>query len=511
MKTEEGHGTRESGAFLAWTAFLWIWSLAIQTDRAKWGSPDLPTVTALIACSMAIVMPRLTWSALCLAFAQLMMAVDGWMKIPTTGLFTEHLYPGGFIAAGVIIAVVMASAKGGSRSAQMANAWEYLAPYLLYLTAASLFFAGFSKLNRHYFVPDFSTGAIYYQWLRQNPLLFFLPDGNLGDWVGILGGVGLELSASALLLFRATRIYGLIALWGLTMGLTLNLRSHYFEFVGLFYAAALSAVSLEAWGEIAQRINNALLKLLKNIKAASLVRWGGVLLLPLLAVTLSMLCLFSTFTLPQGEQIAHPTLKSFYLETCRTLFLLTTVPLSCFILFRRKSIHFCSPVHFRNQSRILFPLLALFVAINATVYFGLHRSNRMGMTMASNARLRPADNNHLVIRKILTFGDLREVKILESSNPQIKQGEHMPLILLRHLASMQPDRGFTYELEGSSIEVSNPKEFFRPLRRSLIAGFFNLAPYSPTTGPAISGKAPPGMTKREWKERVDKSSRTHAE
>jgi hypothetical protein len=166
------------------------------------------------------------------------------------------------------------------------------------------------------------------------------------------------------------------------------------------------------------------------------------------------------------------------------------------LLLRHERLSFSEAPH--SPAWLMVMLLVLFTVTNASAYFGLHRNNQMAMLENSNARLRPSDNNHFVLKGALQMGSLAEVKILESKNPNIKPGSHMPLLLLRDLASLRPERGFVYESGGKVVEVPNPRDLFRPLKRSFLAGLFQLKPYTPSSDPKISEIIPPGMSKKEW-------------
>jgi hypothetical protein len=143
-----------------------------------------------------IAFPRAIWTVFTLAIAQFMMFADGWMRSSTSGELPDYLYFGAFVAAGVFFSVVLASGKETSNGGRISSAWEYLAPYLTHLLVIALFFAGFAKLNRDYFDLDLSTGAVLYEWLRQNPALFFLHGGRVGSWTGIIAGVGLRFGCA---------------------------------------------------------------------------------------------------------------------------------------------------------------------------------------------------------------------------------------------------------------------------------------------------------------------------
>jgi len=151
---------------------------------------------------------------------------------------------------------------------------------------------------------------------------------------------------------------------------------------------------------------------------------------------------------------------------------------------------------------LLLPLAAIFAILHAAVYLGMYRPGGYAGSTFNNSRVRPADNNHLVVRGIPAPGFLREVKILESSNPDLRPGMRMPLLVLQDRASRRPEQGFVYELSGRVIEVKKPADHFRPLSKSFMVSLIQMEPYLPSDNPVPSNQHPPGLSRKEWEDQV---------
>jgi len=489
---QSGKQIQNSPYTLAWVVFVLAWSVTTLADRIKRADPfDTLTILLVSAILLVIFRPRLTWAAVFLSLAQLAIALRGWRLS-----YQEHIYVGAFVSLGILAAFSAASTKSDSWNPRPEMVWKYIRPYLIYLVSAGIFAAGFAKLNHDFFDPDFSVGAILYQWLRESPFFFFLHDGRLGDWTGILGAVVLELLAPPLLIFRKTRVWGLLLLWILALLLVLNPQVVLVDFIGLFFVISFAAVPEEIWRRVG---NQSVLLTQKCLQLFRLSAAPAAMFVKVLYATLVVLLVLISWNDAvdlKFQSEAHT--RILLLEVVRYSFaafiLLSLVVLSGFL---RKWDTFIDPRAWWTPGLVL--LISIFTAHQVSPYFGLH--NETTLTMASNARLRPSDSNHFIFRKIPTFGPTREVEIVESKNPDLKAGLRMPMMVMLDRARTRPKDSFTYKIEGKEVKVTVPVEELKFHGPSFIVWALRLKPYEPTTLPSAPTKPPPGMTPEQWREK----------
>ncbi len=477
-------------ASLAWSVFAFGYAATLLADRLKRGEPDAPTIFLLAAILFVIVRPTTSWSAVVLAMAQLFIGLRGW-----TLSSYEHVYVGVCTSLGILAAYSAASVRAKSRTPPVSSVWDFARPYFLYISATGIFFAGFAKLNRDYFDPDFSVGAVLYQWMRENPLFFFLHGGRIGDWTGIIGGVGLELLAPILILFRKTRLIGLLVLWLLSLLLVLNPQVVLVDFIGLFFVLSLAGIPEKMWADLSLLLSKASFLLERCCQCPK-----KIFVLSAKVVAAFLVTIVTIISWRDPVDLGFPSqahTRVLLLELTRyafATFILISVSL-LLVSVRTRKFNLDQGCWW---SPGLLLLAAIFTVHQVTPYIGLHHSTTL--TMASNARLRPADSNHFIFSSIPTFGWTHEVEIIESRNPKLSPGMRMPIVAMYDRARAHPRASFSYRLRDQDITVRNPEKELDIKSPSLLVWALRINPYYPRKDPASPTKPPPGMTPEQWKE-----------
>jgi hypothetical protein len=93
------------------------------------------------------------------------------------------------------------------------------------------------------------------------------------------------------------------------------------------------------------------------------------------------------------------------------------------------------------------------------------------------------------------------VFILESTEPAIGPGNHLPWILFSDLMRGHPGAKVRFTVDGGEPSTAIASEDSRFQRGSLIPELMPLKPYTVPVGPSVCAKPPPGLSRKKWSKR----------
>ena len=182
--------------------FAFTWAVAGLVHNGSTGDLFRPSVDiAFTLAAWAVVLnPR---SVARVAVMVLMLAPSIHAHAPyITNHWTVYTFGTAWMAVGLIVSGVRGRALP-SGEALLA----YLAPALRIATFIIYFWVVFHKLNETFFVPELSCATEMYGWLAAK---FFLPDGAWTAPFAIWGTLIAEAAIPLLLLYRPTRVMGVL-------------------------------------------------------------------------------------------------------------------------------------------------------------------------------------------------------------------------------------------------------------------------------------------------------------
>ncbi len=489
---------------IAWIGFARAWAAVALANAVCHPLSSLTgSGVVLFGCSALSAMlvlfgPDKAWAVCCLAVVQIALPLFGFGGAGYDGQGMAQLYSGAFVGASVLVSMVLA--RPCPSQTLCSSLWPLLRPLLLGWLVAWLALSAFAKINYDYLDPEVSVGSMYYRNLASNPVLSFLPGDALGDWLGIVAWVSLEMVAAFLMVFGKTRRTGAVCVWVLVIIPTLTPGLGVEDIPTLFLPASLAAFSprqfvtalrelggLRIWNPLVHLSGKNPLPYFRNLLVFLTATSVAAMLISDFSPTLSHVRLVAVWAV---RVLLALLLLSAILAVLRGRNLLQSPPLPRF-------------------PKPLFAMLALFLLVEGLPYIGAHYPDQPSMLRPSNVRLRPADSNHVLFARIPAIGPLREVSVISSDNPLLEAEQHLPSGTLRNYILEHLEKPVTYQVSGGVRErhtSNNP-----PPSPSLLARVVPFRPYYPTLGPQASSLPPPDLTAARWDRHVaDLSTRRTA-
>jgi len=472
-------------------AFSVIWVvfvLAMLVDRTKRGALDDPwTLVLLVLAPFALMRPSslLRVAMLCGAQTIYYLYAAGSLRNH------QHVYIA-VIFTTIVISCVLLFELFENRPPRLDELYTWVRTPSAGIALIGMFFAGLSKINSDFLDLDMSCGAIYYEWIRSNPLLSYLPGGDTGAYLGIYGGLVGELGSAFLLLFRRTRKIGLVLLWGVSLMLYMQVMSHYFEFIGLFFAMSLFYVDPQPLSRVARRVTAVRNQLERWV--TSLFRGRA----PKQTVPLLVIVPYGIM-LAAGASGTVVTLTVYrWLCTAVLVVVVTTIFLSWWRNQTR------SPATLSGDRRawllLIFPLL--FILNESIAYLGL--PHQPTLTMAGNLSLAPIGGNHLIFSKTTRFRLWPDVEIVSSNVPRWTKGVHVAWPRFSDILSYRPHAKVTYRMEGGPLIEIKEAGLDSRFKHHPMSRLLGLRDYRVRRGYIACGKPLPNLSVAKTERRARK-------
>lgn len=465
-----------------WRIFALFWAVTLLVDRAKRHGFTLENLATVVAALCVVVFPESL-----LAFGVL--AVSQTFFWVSTGSDQIIWYLSACVH-GVFLLVVLerwvVSARRGGLPPASGDVLRVLRAPAGALLVLGMGMAGFAKLNWDFFEPRLSCGAIYYQWMAESPLLFWLPTNasaqELAIWFAVVG----ECAGPVLLLHPRTRVVGMLLLAAVWFGLAANVRSHYFDFAGLFAALALLWMPPKSLRLATIRV---------ALVARTLGQLSG-LRRPLVQTTLRIALGASIAVLVLGHGLGME--RDTLLEIYRYGLLLGWGLLLGLCFIKGQGRGDCSwPVMLPARVLTVAGLIPIYMLANeCIVYLGL--PHRPSFTMAANFAVSPLGSNHFVVSRVPDVSVSRPVEILRSRHKEFRAGTYLTWMAFVDEMARHPEADVTFRIRGLEKERVIAGEDPRFQKGYGLASWLHLEPLRPYLGPVACSKHPPHVSPSQW-------------
>lgn len=328
------------------------------------------------------------------------------------------------------------------------------------------FYAVFHKINRDFLDPAVSCAASQYAQLDARfPVL---PSGWWASYAAIYGTLVIEALIPALLVWRRTRVAGVLLGVGFHYLLALNPGHRFFDFASVLLALYFLFVPFDYLGALrARAAGRTVATVLERVASRRMLAAVRVGLIALGAL------LLGAYLMRLGPD--DPAAISALAEGVRALSVLYGVTLLAVfaVVTRRVDI-----VGSGRGLDSLFPrpavlalAPALLVANGLTPYVGLKTES--SFAMFSNLRTEGGQWNHLVLSPAARVAGYQDdlVRVLDSSDPELRRlarrGALVPFFEFRVRVGTRPDASVTYERAGHVYRVAHiadAPELARPTR-----------------------------------------------
>ena len=418
--------------------FAALWALATLFHVASydnhWRLGALPVLAALWLLARPTSPSRLAL----LALAQLYVVVTHSPYISNHWLFT------GFVNLTLLLAYGRQALAERTMAVDGETFYRTFAPAARLELLLLYFFAVLHKLNRDFYSTDTSCGASFYA--AQVERFPFLPRSLLLEIASIHLTVLVEAAIPLLLLFRRTRIPGIL-LGAVFHGLiALNPESTFYNFSSMLYALFALFAPTHLIRAVAE--------------SPTLARWR------------------SRFRSPDGRRDRYPALAVALLVGLSVVYLQTTLGRQWldlalllwgvyslgWIALLIAALRWSRRAPADDPARLLalpWPGLAvvpMLVLLNGFApYLGLKTETTFAMF--SNLRTEGGETNHYLIPASWQIFDYQRdlVEIIDASNPLLRElarhGELMTLFELRSITSRRPEMTLAYRLHGQLVQV----------------------------------------------------------
>ena len=441
-------------------AFLWAFSAlfhqAAYPDRAFGISALLVTLPAIWVLLKPDSVPRF-------ATAVALQCVQVWRLGPAN--VSNHWIFTYFVDVTILLALASLVVRKRSRSVTGGELFLTFAPAARLELLGLYFYAVLHKLNADFLNPVLSCATNHYSKIANYAT--FLPRGAWVDGAVIYGTLAVETSVPLLLVFRRTRLFGILLAMMFHFGLALNPEHTFFDFSSMLMAVYFLYVPFDFWNslrsvEFRSRTGQ---WLRSRVQRQQITRWAK-----RIAVVLGVI-LVATYAqrlTPRG-----PLLINALQETTRLIFVLyaATVVAVFLLVARARDVvgetNALVSLRPRGVTAII-PILVLFNGM--TPYLGLKTEASFSMFSNLRTESRP---NHILIPGHAHLSSYQDdlVRVLDSSNPTLQRlssaGTLVPFHELRRRvatgtlknASIVYERGgrvFTYARAADDPELSRP-------------------------------------------------------
>jgi hypothetical protein len=334
--------------------------------------------------------------------------------------------------------------------------------------------------------------------VREWPGLSFLPTSDTAKQAVIAFTVATELAVPWLWLFARTRLVGLACLWTLSLGMVLNTRAVYFEFIGLFWACSLWWLEPGVLAATSERLTTLVGRAPRWLhdhrrwpRAATWLKTGS-------AGALSGLAWQG-----RGQLGESPWKLAWLLPPVIVVCVVSVVALRTALARRHVQARTLRTARDGLGFGWLVVLIPLLLWANElSIYVGL--PHRPALTMAANFSTAAGHSNHWLIRSMPTLPALASVVIESSTLPKLQRGDHLTLMHLRHLVAKHPEVQLRARLldGGDVIEITSLAQAAAFGERSRLVTWLGLRTYRATPGRIPCDKAEPGETTASTHQRM---------
>lgn len=468
----------------AYKVFVTLWALSVLVDRAKRHGLETSNLAVVVPGILLMAFPGSVWLLGLFAFSQV------WFWVTTLSPqiiwnVSGHLHL--VFLLGLLAHMIRAR---GFRLSAAAMARTLAGPARC-ICLMSMCFAGFAKLNQDFLEPQLSCGAIYYLWLAESPLFFFLPTSIEAQSVGIWFAVAAEFLGPILVLWKRTRLVGLMLLLAIWLGLALNPRSHYFDFAGLFAAMAIFFLPPSLIGDAWARGNARL--------GAAIAAMGGRADAKRTALVRRVIVIAGGSVLSFGSAVGLD--RSVQLELYRFAivgFWLALIGWVCWGYVQARPRPVWPKLWTPSSAPVVWLVPLVFFLNEVSAYVGF--PHRPTLTMAANLVANPIASNHLIVNPVPTISWSAPVQIKRSGSTALKKGQHMPWLHFVDVMAQHPEAKVHFRVAGGEVEKVLAGKDPRFARRSAVSQWLRLKPYSGRPDARVAcPKPPPGMTRKEWR------------
>jgi hypothetical protein len=206
-------------------SFLWATAVLFHVGSYDRWAAYWPEV---LAAFWVMARPASTTALAVLAALQVGLA------LPVGPLTSNHTLFAAAVASTLLLSLAVLIIRRRRLSIDRADLFGAFAPAVRWSLIAFYFFAAFHKLNRDWFDPSVSCGAVFYA--REREVFPFLPASNALAMATIHGSLAFEMAIPMLLAFRPTRHLGVLTGLVFHWILATNPLSGFYNFSSMLFA-----------------------------------------------------------------------------------------------------------------------------------------------------------------------------------------------------------------------------------------------------------------------------------
>jgi hypothetical protein len=400
--------------------FTRMWGVAVLAHLAgNWYHGDLapdPTgvgialTAAGLLATAALVAPR-PWAMWGLS-----------VVVPVTVVLEAPVLGNHWLLAGLVSLAFLAA---GGR-------WERFEPAARWILVAFYGFAAFAKLNTGFLDPVTSCGLFYANQSLAELGLGPISPASVWGWAVSWGTALVELAVVPLLLWRRTRVWGVLLAVVFHGLISLDLAQHFFDFTAVLLPLFVSFLGLDHAGRF-ERVGRSVGSVLRRSAAAGAALVGT-------SITLASVT-------PANDVTA------WFLQRGTFLW---WIPYVAFVTWSVAVTTAPAPLRWRVTVPV--GLVVGLVVLNGLTPY-LEVKTAYGWNMYSNLVTAGGDSNHLLVGATWPVRDdqSRLVEIVSSEDPGLQvyaeEGYLLPWPSFATYVSEHPDQAVTYRMAGEEMTV----------------------------------------------------------
>ncbi len=382
------------------------------------------------------------------------------VEVIESGPFSSnHTVFHAFLSLSLLATVATLWVRGGFKPLGRGEVFRAIAPVGRVMVLVLYFFTFWHKFNWGFFDPEISCGVQYYEGLKKH--LPFLPDADWTIWPSIIGTLIGELCLFGLILFRKTRLLGLLVCLGFH-GVVGSMNHP--NFSAIAYGYLILFFPIESSGLFVQRWHAVLKKFFgidwsrdgaRVLKVLSMVGWVGT------AAVLGWMAYVAAVVIPNNElpinllRAPWDEPRNLLQKNVKRAFQIygTCIFFGVYVVGLWKTRHSWSVSFYRFAHPWVYVFPVLMFAHGMGPYFG-GRSDSV-FSMFSNLQTEPGHANHVLLSWTPHLTDLQRdrVTIVSSSDAELaefaKQGHALHWFELvryvqRKVSAGQGDFSLTY-------------------------------------------------------------------
>jgi len=420
-------------------AFLLGIAVLFQLASVHWLAINIravpPTTVGLVELCLLIASLRLIWNP-----TPRWLIIQSIFELADFVISLPHMPNHRLITAAMSFGIILAALAAKLRQASAVSISDGdiaipLFPALRICTFVIYFFAVFHKLNRDFFSPTLSCATLFFGHIGE--VLPILPQSpavlRTLPYLTLLAEGGIPL----LLVFRKTRLLGVLVGFLFHTSLTFDIQKHFFDFSSTMFALLSLFLPAESWSRIDEEISK-----------RRWMRHGF-----LLRVFTALYMVFTTASLGYGDLTA----MSIFYYGRQLLWWVVNAFFARLLLVGLRNRKADTAVPLRPAG--VFAVIPLLLAANGFApYLGI--KTRSAIDMYSNLRVENGWSNHWIIRHPADLlGNMSDlVKVIESSDALLQQdyaetGLLITSFELRSYLSEHPNCRIKFERNGTVYDL----------------------------------------------------------